>query len=69
MSDDSNIPSPSSASSDYERGLLQRRRVLGDAWVDQSLAKRTSFNAEFQELITRNCNCWSRNWPAPTPRY
>ena len=48
---------------DYERGLLQRRRVLGDAWVDQSLAKRTTFNAEFQELITRHA--WHDIWGRP----
>lgn len=60
MSDDSTSSSPPSTPSDYERGLLQRRRVLGDAWVDQSLAKRTDFNAEFQELITRHA--WNDIW-------
>lgn len=53
-------PSPSI---DYERGLLQRRRVLGDAWVDRSLAQRTSFNAEFQDLITRHA--WNDIWGRP----
>ena len=48
---------------DYEHGLLQRPRVLGDAWVDQSLAKRTTFNAEFQELITRHA--WNDIWGRP----
>ncbi|RZI95193.1 MAG: carboxymuconolactone decarboxylase, partial [Variovorax sp.] len=42
-----------SAPDDYESGLVNRRRVLGDAWVDKSLANRNDFNAEFQELITR----------------
>ncbi|MGJ7544035.1 carboxymuconolactone decarboxylase family protein [Variovorax sp. LT1R16] len=60
MSDDS---ISSSSSDDYERGLLQRRRVLGDAWVDQSLARRTDFNAEFQELITRHA--WNDIWGRP----
>ncbi len=32
----------------YEAGLVNRRRVLGDAWVDKSLANRNGFNAEFQ---------------------
>ncbi len=48
---------------DYERGLLQRRRILGDAWVDRSLAQRTTFNAEFQELITRHA--WNDIWGRP----
>lgn len=37
----------------FEAGLLNRRRVLGDAWVDKSLAGRTPFNADFQAMITR----------------
>lgn len=47
----------------YESGLLNRRRVLGDAWVDKSLANRTGFNAEFQELITRHA--WNDIWGRP----
>ena len=39
---------------DYEAGLLNRRRILGDAWVDKSLANRNAFNSEFQALITRH---------------
>jgi 4-carboxymuconolactone decarboxylase len=45
---------------DYETGLLTRRRVLGDAWVDKTLAARTDFNTEFQELITRHA--WNDVW-------
>lgn len=52
-----------SPSPDHERGLLQRRRILGDAWVDRSLAQRTSFNAEFQDLITRHA--WNDIWGRP----
>jgi 4-carboxymuconolactone decarboxylase len=44
-------------------GLLNRRRVLGDAWVDKSLANRNEFNAEFQELITRHA--WNDIWGRP----
>jgi 4-carboxymuconolactone decarboxylase len=47
----------------YESGLLNRRRVLGDAWVDKSLANRNEFNAEFQELITRHA--WNDIWGRP----
>ena len=49
--------------SDYENGLRNRRRVLGDAWVDQSLANRTDFNSEFQTLITRYA--WNEVWGRP----
>ncbi|MBW8720908.1 MAG: carboxymuconolactone decarboxylase, partial [Polaromonas sp.] len=38
--------------SDYDKGMINRRRVLGDAWVDKSIAKSNSFNGEFQDLIT-----------------
>ena len=34
-------------------GMAQRRKVLGDAWVDKSIANRNSFNTDFQDLITR----------------
>ena len=37
----------------YESGLVNRRRVLGDAWVDRALAGRNEFNSEFQAMITR----------------
>jgi 4-carboxymuconolactone decarboxylase len=49
--------------SDYEAGLLNRRRVLGDAWVDKALANRNAFNAEFQEMITRHA--WNDIWGRP----
>ena len=47
----------------YESGLTRRRAVLGDAWVDRSLANRTEFNAEFQEMITRIA--WNEIWTRP----
>jgi 4-carboxymuconolactone decarboxylase len=40
-----------------------RREVLGDAWVDKSLAGRTPFNTEFQEFITRTA--WGDVWTRP----
>jgi len=49
--------------SDYQDGLLNRRRILGDAWVDKSLANRTSFNTEFQEMISRQA--WHDIWGRP----
>lgn len=47
----------------FEAGLRNRRRVLGDAWVDRSLAARTPFNAEFQAMITRIA--WHEIWGRP----
>jgi len=47
----------------YERGMAQRRKVLGDAWVDRSLKSKTPFNAEFQDFITRAA--WGEVWTRP----
>lgn len=47
----------------YEAGLLNRRRVLGDEWVDASIAKATPFNADFQAMITRIA--WHEIWGRP----
>ncbi|HEX7821427.1 MAG TPA: 3-oxoadipate enol-lactonase [Sphingobium sp.] len=47
----------------FEAGLLNRRRVLGDAWVDRSLANRTEFNSDFQAMITRIA--WAEIWGRP----
>ena len=44
-------------------GMTQRRKVLGDAWVDKSIASRNSFNADFQDLITRYA--WGDIWTRP----
>src|SRR3954471_53983 len=48
---------------DFERGLQNRRDVLGDAWVDRSLNNANSFNADFQNLITRFA--WNEIWGRP----
>ena len=47
----------------YDAGMATRRKVLGNAWVDKSLANRTPFNAEFQEMITRHA--WNDIWNRP----
>lgn len=47
----------------FEAGLVNRRRVLGDAWVDASLTKRTPFTADFQTMITRIA--WHEIWGRP----
>ena len=56
-------PADDNSNPDYEAGLLNRRRILGDAWVDKSLANRNAFNAEFQDLITRHA--WNDIWGRP----
>jgi 3-oxoadipate enol-lactonase/4-carboxymuconolactone decarboxylase len=47
----------------FEEGLRNRRRVLGDDWVDRALASRTPFNADFQAMITRIA--WAEIWGRP----
>jgi 3-oxoadipate enol-lactonase/4-carboxymuconolactone decarboxylase len=47
----------------FQAGLETRRKVLGDAWVDQSLAKRTAFTADYQAMITRFA--WNEVWGRP----
>jgi 3-oxoadipate enol-lactonase len=48
---------------DLERGLRNRRGVLGDAWVDRSLSKANAFNADFQAFINRYA--WHEIWGRP----
>jgi 3-oxoadipate enol-lactonase/4-carboxymuconolactone decarboxylase len=59
----SNPDTADAAEALFEAGLKNRRRVLGDAWVDRSLANRTPFNAEFQAMITRIA--WQEIWSRP----
>jgi 3-oxoadipate enol-lactonase/4-carboxymuconolactone decarboxylase len=47
----------------FQAGLKTRRKVLGDAWVDKSLAKRTDFTADYQAMITRYA--WNEIWGRP----
>ncbi len=47
----------------FEAGLLTRRAVLGDEYVDQSLARRTDFTREFQDIVTRHA--WGEIWTRP----
>ena len=44
----------------YDRGLLKRRRVLGDAYVDGALRNVNDFNREFQRVVTEYC--WGEVW-------
>ncbi len=47
----------------YEEGLKVRREVLGDEYVDRSLANATDFTGPFQEFVTEHC--WGTIWTRP----
>jgi len=47
----------------YRKGMRTRRTVLGDAHVDRAQAGENSFNAAFQDLITRYA--WGEIWTRP----
>lgn len=51
------------AAETHDRGMARRREVLGDAHVDRATARRTPFDAEFQDFITRYAwgEVWSRD--------
>jgi len=52
----------------YDSGMKVRRAVLGDAHVDRTMTRRSDFNTEFQELITRYA--WGEIWTRPgLPRH
>lgn len=48
----------------YDRGLVKRRQVLGDSYVDRTFAKVNDFNREFQRLVTEYC--WGEVWGEDT---
>ena len=48
---------------DLERGMRNRRQILGDAWVDRSVGNATAFSADFQAFITRYA--WHDVWGRP----
>lgn len=50
-------------SDDFERGLKNRRAVLGDDWVHRSTAGANEITAEFQTMITRHA--WQDIWSRP----
>ena len=47
----------------YDRGMTQRRKVLGNAWVDRANAKKNALTSEFQDFITRAA--WGEVWTRP----
>lgn len=44
----------------FERGLSIRKAVLGDEYVEKSLAAADEFNLPLQELVTEYC--WGAVW-------
>jgi 4-carboxymuconolactone decarboxylase len=44
----------------YDRGMAMRRKVLGDEYVDRSVANIDDFNRDFQGLLTEYC--WGAVW-------
>ena len=44
----------------HDQGMATRRRVLGDAHVDRAEARKTAFDAPFQEMITEAA--WGHVW-------
>ena len=51
------------SSEQYSEGMKVRRGVLGDAHVDNTNSKINSFNADFQDFITRYA--WGEIWTRP----
>ena len=47
----------------HKKGMKVRRAVLGDAHVDRAEVSKNSFNAAFQDLITRYA--WGEIWTRP----
>jgi len=47
----------------HAQGMARRRKVLGNEWVDRANAKKTAFNSEFQDFITRYA--WGEVWTRP----
>ena len=48
----------------YDEGMVIRREVLGDEYVDKTLSKINEFNAPLNELVT--ANCWGTVWTRET---
>ena len=47
-------------STKYEAGMVSRRKVLGDEYVDTALASATPFTQPLQDMVTENC--WGEIW-------
>ncbi len=47
----------------HKKGMKVRKQVLGKAHVERSEARKSKFNAPFQDLITRYA--WGEIWTRP----
>lgn len=47
----------------FKQGLAVRREVLGEEYVDQSIADADEFSLPLQELVTKYC--WGEIWTRP----
>jgi 4-carboxymuconolactone decarboxylase len=53
-------PAAGPSASRYEAGMAVRRRVLGDAYVDRSIAAADEFSQPMQDFTTEFC--WGGIW-------
>ena len=44
----------------HDRGMMMRRKVLGEEYVDRALKSADDFNRDFQRLVTQYC--WGEGW-------
>ena len=44
----------------YDRGMVMRRKVLGEAYVDRAMEGVDDFNRDFQRILTQYC--WGEAW-------
>ena len=54
---------PLSQDPETQAGLATRRKVLGDAYVDNALNRATPFTDPMQELVTKHA--WGNTWQRP----
>ena len=47
----------------HEKGMKTRRQVLGNEWVDEAERTKTTFNEDFQHLVT--VYAWNEIWNRP----
>ena len=47
----------------YEKGLQNRREIMGEAFVERAMSNTTEFSRPLQEFV--NANCWGTVWDRP----
>lgn len=48
------------SSEKYKQGMVVRREVLGDKYVDRAIKGATAFTKPLQDMVTENC--WGEVW-------